>query len=135
MAQIQANHEPGERFVVLRILSTICIGVATILLIAAVLVLMLGLYSYMLANQGGSPANGAAPSTARQLNIVPFVNVFSPIVFLWTTGAGLQMLAVGYLIRLALQVEENTRTSARCLEKLTSHAEPSATPSGPRFIS
>ncbi len=86
--------------------------------------------------RGGAPANGAAPSTARQLNIVPFVNVFSPIVFLWTTGAGLQMLAVGYLIRLASSRWRRIRGPPLAAWRSSLHVPSQApTPSGPRFIS
>ncbi|AGA25381.1 hypothetical protein Sinac_0978 [Singulisphaera acidiphila DSM 18658] len=66
------------------------------------------------------------------------MNVVSPIMILWALGhlgAGLQFLAMGSLIRLAIQVEENTRTSAHCMEKLCSRSEPRAESPGPFFVS
>ncbi|MFO0890623.1 MAG: hypothetical protein U0790_15950 [Isosphaeraceae bacterium] len=47
--------------------------------------------------------------------------------FLWSLvllGSGLRFVAIGALIRLAIHVEENTRVSAQCLEKLASRIEP-----------
>ncbi|AGA25382.1 hypothetical protein [Singulisphaera acidiphila] len=51
MTQLRPDHEPGERYVVLRVISAIFIGVGAILLVAGTLLLTFGLYSY-LASRG-----------------------------------------------------------------------------------
>ncbi|SIO66805.1 hypothetical protein SAMN05444166_8228 [Singulisphaera sp. GP187] len=161
MATIRADHEPGERYVGLRIISLIFTWIGVILLIVGTLLLAFGLY--YLTSQMVRPANGGAPVAAplvgdsfmnslTGLIIRPtsggapvaappvggsFKNFLSLFVILWAMGplgAGLQFLAMGYLIRLAIDVEENTRTSARCLEKLAA-AVPRAESPGPFFVS
>ena len=69
---------------------------------------------------------------------VPRVGIGGVVAALWSLGflaSGLQFLAMGALFRLAIHVEENTRATAQCLEKLVSRLEPRAENIGSIFRS
>ena len=60
---------------------------------------------------------------------VPRVGIIGAMSALWSLGflaSGGQFLAMGALFRLSIHVEENTRATAQCLEKLLSRLEPQA---------
>ncbi len=69
---------------------------------------------------------------------VPQFSIGGALSALWSVGflaAGLQFMAMGSLFRLAIHVEENTRATAQCLEKLLSRLEPKAENIGSIFRS
>jgi hypothetical protein len=137
MAQLRSDYEPGERYPVLRIIGPICTGTEVFLLVVGSGVLAFGLYSF-LAGPTLTPLRGGAPFPPRPVGLAPLMKGLSTMVSLWALGllgAGLQALAMGSLFRMAIQVEENTRTSARCLEKLCSRLEPRVENTGPFFVS
>ncbi|WP_406697321.1 hypothetical protein V5E97_00615 [Singulisphaera sp. Ch08] len=134
MAQIRSDHEPGERYIVLRIIGGICTAIGALFLVAGTFFLVYGIYAF-LTGPTGTPGRGGAPFAPPPASVL---NVLSPIVILWALGAigaGLEFMAMGYLIRLAIQVEENTRTSAHCLEKLCARVEPRTESPGSLFVS
>lgn len=137
MTQIRSDHEPGERYLILRVISVLFIGIGAILLFVGTLLLAFGLYS-SLTGRTVELSSGRAPLGSPPVGLASYLNLLRPFAILWALvhfSGGLQSLAMGYLIRLAIQVEENTRTSARCLERLSSRAEPRAESPGPLFVS
>jgi hypothetical protein len=88
--------------------------VGTALLVVAVHVLVAGMTS--------EPPRVVNPFTEHAAPVVPLAySLGGALTALWSLGflfSGLQFLAIGTLFRLAIHVEENTRMSAQCLEKI-----------------
>jgi hypothetical protein len=138
MARITSHHESGERYFTLRIVAVVSTGVGVVLLAVGMMLLAFGLWG-LLADTGSEPPRAGVPSAARPVNIVPLAGGRGGVLaLLWSLGflvSGLQFLAMAGLCRLAIHVEENTRASAQCLEKIRLRLEPRGEDVGPLFIS
>jgi hypothetical protein len=91
------------------------------------LLLAFGLYT-LRSGWTGPPPLETEPFAAHS---VRFLSAFGRIGggwwILWSLAlfmSGLQSVAIGALIRLAIHLEENTRVSAQCLERLRLRTEP-----------
>jgi hypothetical protein len=127
MGQIVSHRESAERYTALRFAGVIFTGLGAILLLVGSLLLAFGLYA-LLSSSMGQPPGGEGPFAGRPVSIAPFPgSLSSALPTLWSVAlliSGLQFLAMGSLIRLVINVEENTRISAQCLEKLRSREVP-----------
>ncbi len=123
MGQITSHRESGERYAALRFVGVIFTGLGAILLAVGSLLLAFSLYA-LLSSSMGQPPGGEGPFVGRPLGILPSAGgLGTALPTLWSFAllvSGLQFLAMGSLLRLVINVEENTRISAQCLEKLRS---------------
>jgi hypothetical protein len=121
MGQITSHRRPAERYWALRFVGVIFTVLGAILLAVGSVLLAFGLYA-LLYSSTGEPPDGGAPFAGRTVSSTPFGGSFgSALSLLWSFAllvSGLQSLAMGSLFRLLINVEENTRISAQCLEKL-----------------
>lgn len=90
---------------------------------------------------------GAPPPTPREAGALAartvaagsiFTGLGQAVIAVWAAGllsGGVQFLTLGALCRLAVNVEENTRRTAQCLEVLCSRLEPRTDKPGPLFVS
>jgi hypothetical protein len=138
MTRINSHYESGERYAALRSIAMISTGIGVVFLVIGIALLAVGLYGF-LAGVGSEPPTGGAPPAAHAFNVVPLANHLGGVLsMLWSLMcliSGLQFLAMGALCRLAIHVEENTRASAQCLEKIRLRLEPREEGVGPLFIS
>jgi hypothetical protein len=123
MGQITSHRESAERYTALRFLGVIFTGLGALFLVVGSLILAFGLRALLSSWMGQTPG-GEVPFTGRPVSIAPFPGILgSALPALWSFAfviSGLQFLAMGSLLRLVINVEENTRISAQCLEKLRS---------------
>ena len=125
--QIASHGESAKRYAVLRFIGAIFTGLGTLLVTAGSLLLAFGLYALM---EGwlGRPPGSEVPFAARPINVLSFPgSLGGALSALWSFGcliSGLQFLALGAVCRLLIDVEENTRKSAQCLERISSREEP-----------
>jgi len=126
MGRITSHNKTDARYLTLRIVGMIWIGIGAVLLVVGTVLLAFALHGILVGTTSG-PSRGADPFTVRQINVVPLVNDRAGALYaLWSLGcllSGLQFLAMGALCRLAIHVEENTRISAQCLESIRSRLE------------
>ena len=91
------------------------------------LLLAFGLHALLLSWMGEPPTWDVALA-GRPVSVAPLSgNLGAALSALWSFAlliSGLQFLAMGSLFRLVINVEENTRISAQCLEQLRSREEP-----------
>jgi hypothetical protein len=121
MRQITSHRESAERYPALRFVGVIVTVLGALLLAAGSLLLAFALYA-LLSSSTGQPPGEAAPFAGRPVSVAPFPgSLGTALSTLWSFAlliSGLQFLAMGSLLRLVINVEENTRISAQCLEKL-----------------
>jgi hypothetical protein len=111
MSRIHSFRDNGERYPILRVVGTICTGLGFFLLALGGLCIVIGIA-------------GLFTDLLR-----PYQGVGAGIALVWSFGlfvSGLQALAMGAFIRLAIHVEENTRATAQALAKLREAMEPKA---------
>jgi hypothetical protein len=109
MATITSYKVAGRRSGLLLGISSICIIVGVLLLVAGALLLSLAVYAFV------------SPSQALQLASGPG----GMLLLLWSAGlliGGLQFLAAGAIFRLMIQLEENTRATAQLLDEARARA-------------
>jgi hypothetical protein len=128
MGYITSHRESAERYAPLRFVGVIFTGLGAILLAVGSLLLAYGLYTLLSSSTVEPPGGGGpGPFPGRPVTIGPFAGGTGTfLLILWSSAlliAGLQSLAMGSLFRLVINVEENTRISAQCLEKLRSRSE------------
>jgi hypothetical protein len=127
MARITSFIEPDQRYRSLRIISALFSLIGIVLMVSGTLLLVFGLYT-LLTRMAGTPPLVADPFTARQsTNIQPFLGLGATFSLIWSLGlllSGLQFLAIGVLVKLAIHLEENTRISAQAMDKIRSRLEP-----------
>jgi hypothetical protein len=138
MKRITSFHEPGERGKVLRIVAILFTLIGALLLAMGALLLMFGL-STILTGMPGGPPTGATPAAARHAGVVSLVAGLSGIVsVLWSIGSllsGLQFVTLGALLRLLINLEENTRVTAQSLDKIRIRLESGGEGVEPSFLS
>jgi hypothetical protein len=127
MGQITSHRESAERYSALRLTGVIFTGLAALLLVAGGCLLAYCLYT-LLPIWMGQPSRSEVVFAGRPVGIVPFDGSLG-IAFaaLWSFAlliSGLQFLAMAGLIRLAVNLEENTRIAAQCLEQLRLREDP-----------
>lgn len=127
MAHITSYRTSAKRYIGLRLISGIFTVLGTLLLALGSLLLAFCLYT-ALSNWVSQLPGAEEPFASR-----PIGGVAAPVSFgvalsaVWSFGlliGGLQFLAMGTVCRLLINVEENTRISAQCLEQLRSREEP-----------
>lgn len=138
MPTSRLHQDVEPRHHVLRIVSVICDIAGVCFLIVGGLIL-----GYLLV----VVFTGAPPAPPRDAGDLPsrtvatgslFTGLSRAMIGIWATGllyGGVQFLTLGALFRLAIQVEENTRQTAQCLETLCSRLEPRTKNPGPLFVS
>ena len=121
MAKLRSYRESDERYPVLRFMVGLFMGLGTFAFVMAV-----GLIGF-----------GGLSLGARLVDKNPF-GPWSIFMLIYGAGAfllALQFLVVSSLLRLAIHVEENTRISAQCLEKIRDSFVPTEIPDTPLFRS
>jgi hypothetical protein len=138
MGKIASYRESDERYPTLRIVGAIFSWAGAGLLMVGTVLLALGLYG-LVASATGEPPRGGGPIAAPSPGFGPIARgVGGALSLFWSIGSiasGLQFLMVGSLVRVAIDVEENTRASAQCLERLRARLEPREEGAGPWFTS
>ena len=121
MDSVTSFHQSGERYKSLQIVGALFILIGAVLLAIAGLLLVFGLYTLM-AGTTGEPLPGTGPLAARHVGVVSLgAGVGGTLSLLWSFGcllSGLQLTALGGLIRLLIHLEENTRASTQSLDKI-----------------
>jgi hypothetical protein len=138
MAHLTSHRASAERYIGLRLISVIFTVLGTLLLALGSLLLAFCLYTALSSSVSqlpraevpfaSSPIGGAA---------VP-ISLGVAVSAVWSFGlliGGLQFFAMGTVCRLLINVEENTRISAQCLEQLRSREEPFGQNVGSHFRS
>ena len=115
MGKINSYRQTTERYGVLRFIGVIFTGLGAILLATGSVMLAFVLL--------------ALPSFWMEWPVQRVIPGGLPVALwgLWSLGlliGGLQFLATGTLIRLVINLEENTRVSAQCLEQLRARDDP-----------
>jgi hypothetical protein len=127
MGRFSSHRATGGRSISLQIVGLMFTALGIVLLIGGFLLLAFGLNA-MFAGPAGSSPGAALPGAAdvRALGRFPsFLEL--PLSIYWSVAllvSGLQYLALGALCRLFVHLEENTRVSAQCLERLIARLEP-----------
>jgi hypothetical protein len=126
MGQITSHRKSATRYTALRFVGVIFTGLGAILLAAGGLFLVFGLHA-LLSSSMDQPPSGEGPFLGHQVKNAPFPGgLGGALPILWASAllvSGLQFVAMGSLIRLVINVEENTRIAAQCLEKLRSRGD------------
>jgi hypothetical protein len=126
MERVTSHREAGERYTSLRLVGGLFTVLGALMLCGGCLLLAFGLYTLRLDWAGPPP--GTEPFAAHPGSVLrAFGRIGGGLWILWSLAlfmSGLQSVAIGALIRLAIHLEENTRVSAQCLEKLRLHREP-----------
>jgi hypothetical protein len=127
MERVTSHREAGERYTSLRLVRGLFTVLGILLLSGSCLLLAFGLYT-LGSGRTGPPPLETAPFADHS---VSFLRAFGRIGggwwILWSLAlfmSGLQSVAIGALIRLAIHLEENTRVSAQYLEQLRLRTEP-----------
>jgi hypothetical protein len=127
MARITSHRAYAKRYIGLRLISVIFTVLGTLLLTLGCLLLAFCLYT-PLASRVSQLPRAEVPFASRPIGGVAVpgsLGVALPAV--WSFGlliGGLQFLAMGTVCRVLINIEENTRISALCLEQLRSLEEP-----------
>lgn len=125
MQRITSIYGADKRYSSLRVISNIFTLVGIVLMLIGTLLLVFGV-STLLSHATPTPPQGAEPFAARQVSALPFGAVGTALSLLWAFAcllSGLQSVAFGTLLRLAIQLEENTRASAQFLDKIRMRLE------------
>lgn len=121
MAKLCSYRESDERYPVLRFMVGLFVGLGSFAFVIAV-----GLIGF------GGLSLGAGLVDKNPLG------PWAIVVLVYGAGGfllGLQFLVVSSLLRLAIHVEENTRISAQCLEKIRDSLAPREVSNAPLFRS
>jgi hypothetical protein len=128
MGRLASHYGTEERYGVFRVVGVLCTGIGVALLAVGSLLLVFGLLGLLAGLTGGVP-RGKLPFSDGQMGAL---SIFWSLGFL---ASGLQFLAMGALFRLAIHVEENTRSAARSLEKIRVRLETKGENAGTIFRS
>jgi hypothetical protein len=127
MARITSHPASAKRYIGLRLISLIFTVLGTLLLALGSLLLAACLYT-LLSSWASQLPRAEVPFASRPIGGVAVPgNLGVALGAVWSLGllmGGLQFLAMGTVCRLLIDVEENTRISAQCLEQLRSREEP-----------
>lgn len=138
MGVITSHRECAERYGTLRFIAVIFTGLGALFLAAGSLLLAYCLYG-LLSNSMVQPGEGTVPFGHRTVSVGAAPgNLAGVMSLLWSFAlltAGLQSLGMGALFRLFINLEENTRISAQCLEQLRSREDPRERNAGAFFRS
>lgn len=138
MARITSHRASTKRYIGLRLISVIFTVLGTLLLALGSLLLAFCLY-IPLSNRVSQLPRAEVPFASRPIGGVPVSGSLGvALLAVWSFSlfiGGLQFLAMGTVCRLLINVEENTRISAQCLEQLRSRKEPVGQDVGPLFLS
>lgn len=130
-------HESDKRHSTLRLVASICTFIGGLMLVLGPLLLASTLHLILTANSTSpSPVpRGFGPPQTAQVSLV--ARLGATFTMLWSCGillGGLQFLAAGGLIRLMIQLEENTRRTARLLERVRMRLGPAEESDGSMFV-
>ena len=138
MGRVNSHREASERYIALRLVGGIFTVLGSLLLMGSCVFLAFGLYT-LRSGWTEPTTTETVPFAAHSVSVFSSYGRFgSAMWILWSLAllmSGLQSVAIGALIRLAIHVEENTRVSAQCLEQLRSRTEPAEQNAGPAFRS
>jgi hypothetical protein len=128
MEQVITSHrEAGERYFSLRLVGVLFTFLGALLLAGSCLLLAFGIYTLQSGSTGPPPLE-TAPLAAHSVRFLRTLGrIGGEWWVLWSLAlfmSSLQSVAIGALIRLVIHLEENTRVSAQCLEKLRMRTEP-----------
>jgi len=136
MGRLDSHREVNERYTALRLVGGIFTVLGSLLLMGSCVLLAFGLYT-LRSGWTEPTTTETVPFAAHSVSVFSSYGRFGGALWiLWSLAllmSGLQSVAVGVLIRLAIHVEENTRVSAQCLEQLRSRTEPAEQNAGPVF--
>lgn len=125
MERITSHREAGERYTSLRLVGVLFTVLGGLGLLGSCLLLAYGAYGL---KSGGTSPLETAPLAAQSVNILSTLSkVGGGWWILWSLAlfmSSLQSVAIGALIRLAIDLEANTRVTAQCLEHLRLRTEP-----------
>jgi hypothetical protein len=137
METVASFREPERRHGLLRVIAWICSFIGGVLLVLGTLLLAFAIYAALVTT---SPPPPAAPGGFGRppANVAPLtVGLGATLSAFWALGilvGGLQFLAAGALFRLMIQLEENTRATARLLDRVRTRLEPVEDGAGSMFI-
>jgi hypothetical protein len=138
MGRISSYHQSDERYLTLRIVGSVCTVIGVVLLVAGTVLLVLALH-VLVAGMTSEAPRVVNPFAEHAAPVVPIAfgrgGALTALLSLGFFFSSLQFLATGTLFRLAIHLEENTRMSAQCLEKICSRLEPRVANVGPLFPS
>lgn len=127
MPRVISYRESFERYAGLRLIGKLFTVLGGLLLVGGGLLLAFGLNT-LLSGWAGTPPGDVVPFPAGPAHgLGPAFLLGGPLSILWSVGllvSGLQFLAIGGLFRLIIHLEENTRVTAQCLERLASRLDP-----------
>lgn len=138
MPTSRLHQDVEPRHHALRVISVICDVAGACLLLVGGLILCYLLFVVLTGTPPAPPRDAGvlAPRTVTTGSL--FTGLSRAVIGIWAAGllyGGVQFLTLGALFRLAIQVEENTRRTAECLESLCSRLEPRTDNPGPLFVS
>lgn len=126
MESLTSIYGADHRYHSLRIISAIFTLIGAALLLIGILLLAYSI-SALLTYETSTPPPGPEPFGAHQRSVASFVANLGPMFTLYAAFvflvSGFQSVAFGALIRLAIQLEENTRASAQFLDKIRRRLE------------
>jgi hypothetical protein len=126
-----------RRHGLLRVIASICTLIGGAMLVSGMLLLAFALYAALATTPPTPPVApggfGGPPAKAAPL----IGGLGATISAFWALGilvGGLQFLAAGALVRLMIQLEENTRASAQILDRVRMRLEPVEDGAGSMFV-
>ena len=127
MAHLTPHRASAERYIGLGLISGIFTVLGALLVALSSVLLAFCLYVALSGSVSLLP-KAEVPFPSRPIGVVAVAARFGVAFWaVWSFGlliGGLQFAAMGAVCRLLIDVEENTRISAECLERLVSREEP-----------
>ncbi len=119
MDRITSFNSSSVRYGSLRIIGSFFTPIGAVLLAIGTVLLAFGLYA-LLAGTTGEPPPGDAPFAARQIGVMSLgAGPRGILALFWSFAllvSGMQLVALGTVFRLLIDMEENTRASAQALD-------------------
>lgn len=127
MERVTSHRGSGEQDTSLRLVGWLFSMFGALQLSGSGLLIAFGVYVLLPVWTGAAPSE-TWPIAARPAALFGLPGgTGQGLWLLWSLAlfvSGLQSVAIGALIRLAIRLEENTRVSARCLEQLNARTVP-----------
>jgi hypothetical protein len=127
MGRVTSQRETGERYTSLRLVGGLFTVLGALLISGSCLLLAFGLFTLRSGWTGPPPLETELFAAHSVSFFGALGRIGGGLWILWSLAvfmSGLQFVAIGALIRLAIHLEENTRVSAQCLEQLRLRTEP-----------
>jgi hypothetical protein len=127
MAHLTPHRASAERYIGLRLISVIFTVLGALLIALGGLLLAFCLYTALSSSVSPLP-RAEVPFASHPIGAATFPgSLGTAFLAVWSFGlliGGLQFAAMGTVCRLLINLEQNSRISAQCLEHLLSREEP-----------